>query len=141
MLRDLRSWMHGWPLHGFIIAGRGWLLHAFPAGFLVPYHTHCSVLYRVPFSLHFALHCKIKNETYKKISKFVSAKQTKQKVVEQKNVMAVPETCKHFMNKTFFDNSLNEKKKQRKKRDGKKDMRELFHTHLRPRLNTPNTFT
>lgn len=49
-------WGHGGPLHVFITGGRGISLHALPAGFLVPYQTHCKILYLIPSSSHDAVH-------------------------------------------------------------------------------------
>lgn len=39
---------HGGPLQVFITAGRGSSLHAKPAGFFVPFQTHCKILYLTP---------------------------------------------------------------------------------------------
>ena len=48
------------PLQGFITGGRGISLQALPAGFFVPNHTHCKILYFIPSSLHDAVHLKYK---------------------------------------------------------------------------------
>lgn len=47
---------HDGPLQLFITAGRCCLLQAFPAGLLVPYQTHWSVLYLTPCPSHGELH-------------------------------------------------------------------------------------
>lgn len=49
---------HGGPLQIFITDGLGWSLQAFPAGFLVPNHTHWRILYLIPSFSHSAAHCK-----------------------------------------------------------------------------------
>ena len=50
---------HGGPLHIFITDGLGWSLHALPAGFLVPYQTHCNIRYLTPSVSHSAAHFNI----------------------------------------------------------------------------------
>ena len=55
-LGDLQ-WVHGNPLHTFMTEGLGWSLQALPAGFFVPYHTHCRIRYLMPCVSQGAAHC------------------------------------------------------------------------------------
>lgn len=50
-------WVHGNPLHTFMTEGLGWSRQALPAGFFVPYHTHCRMRYLMPCVSQGAAHC------------------------------------------------------------------------------------
>lgn len=55
---NLPAELQGGPIQVFITGGRIISLHAVPAGFFVPYQTHCKIRYFTPFISQPALHYK-----------------------------------------------------------------------------------